>query len=766
MADLLTMPGTTSSYVEVAVHEPVHQLYTYKLPADLDHLEVGNIVEVPFGRRQAKACVIRRFAELPPELAKVRIKAVTREVTPGFALAPDVLQLALWIASYYMAPPGDCCACVSFVGLNDIAAQTVKRYLITREGFDTIAGDGAEASAGEQAKPVRLGKMQRATLEFLAERRGSLATASDIHEATNASLATIKSLAAHGWVDEVIHEVSRPDSYDRPDATEASLSFSDEQRTAFDRIAEKMDARTPTTFLLHGVTGSGKTEVYLQAIRRALDSGGEAIVLVPEIALTPQTVERFRRRFGDIVGVYHSRLTLGQKFDLWRDVVSGHIKIMVGARSALFTPFQNIRVIVVDEEHEMTYKQDSSPRYHARDIAIKRAHDCGAVCVLGSATPAIESYYKAQTGKFELLTLKERIDAKPLPPVTVVDMAAEVRDDDNPEFIGRALFAAMGEALGRREQVLLFLNRRGFFNFLICLQCHEATKCLHCDVALTHHKIMNKLMCHYCGREYVIPKQCRNCESTELGMVGLGTERLEEIVQQTFSSARVIRLDLDTTRKREAWMHAWKTLQDGEVDIILGTQMIAKGLHLENVTVVGLPLADGAFYQPDFRATERGFALMTQVAGRAGRGSKPGRVYLQTYVPNHYAVMYAQAHDYIGFYNKEIRVREVLRFPPHYRLIAILGIGKKEEDTADLIKEYTRLLKKHAHRHGDQIQVLGPSPAPLSRINDNYRWRVLLRSKTQSLMREVLSRATADFQDVKGKSTVQIIVDVDPMDLL
>lgn len=748
--------GGAPRYVEVAVHEPVFQLYTYSLPADLSDLQPGCVVEVPFGLRHTRACVIRVLEELPPALAGVKMKAVLRQVTPGFFLSADILKLALWISSYYMAPPGDCCSCVSFVGLNDIAAQTVKRFLITTEGFEAL----------DEAKPVRMGPVQRQALSYLAAQQGRLATASEIAEETGASLATLKSLVGRGWAEEFVQAVRREDDYGRRKGDQPELPLSDEQRTAFDAIAAQMDARAPATFLLHGVTGSGKTEVYLQSIRKALDAGGEAIVLVPEISLTPQTVDRFRRRFGDVVGVYHSRLTLGQKFDLWRDVESGHVKIMVGARSALFTPFPNLKIVVVDEEHELTYKQDSSPRYHARDVAIKRAHDCNAVCVLGSATPAVETFFKAKEGKFHLLSLYERIDAKPLPPVTVVDMGNEVREEGNPEFIGRQLFAAMGQALDRKEQVLLFLNRRGFFNFLVCLQCHEAAKCLHCDVALTHHKVMNKLMCHYCGREYVIPKQCSHCESPELGMIGLGTERLEEIVQQTFSSARVIRLDLDTTRKREAWMEAWKVMESGEVDIILGTQMIAKGLHLENVTVVGLPMADGAFYQPDFRATERGFALMTQVAGRAGRGSKPGRVFLQTYVPDHYAVVYAQSHDYIGFYNKEVRVREVLRFPPHYRLIAVLGIGKKEQETADLIKEYTRLLKKHAHRYGDDVQVLGPSPAPLSKINDNYRWRVLLRSRKQSLMRETLARASDEFQDVKGKSTVQLIVDVDPMDLL
>jgi primosomal protein N' (replication factor Y) len=743
-------------YVEVAVHEPVFQLYTYALSPDLSHLTVGSIVEIPFGRRKTRGCIVSRLDRLPDGLSGVKIRKVFWEVTPGFTIAPDILQLALWISKYYIAPPGDCCSCVSFIGLNDIAAQTVKRYLVTDKGLRAAQGD----------HPIKMGQKQRVALEFLAAQQGKLVTVEDIHSATGASLATIKSLVARDWAEDFVHEINRRDDYDRQTGTEAELPLSAEQVLSFQRITKRMDASEPATFLLHGVTGSGKTEIYLQAIRKALTMGSEAVVLVPEIALTPQTVDRFRRRFGDVVGVYHSGLTLGQKFDLWRNVISGRIKIMVGARSALFTPFQNLRVIVVDEEHEMTYKQDSSPRYHARDIAIKRAHDVNAVCILGSATPAIESYFKAQSGKFELLSLTERIDGKPMPPVTVVDMTQEVRDEDNPEFLSRVLYDAIGKTLERKEQVLLFLNRRGFFNFVICLQCHEAVKCQHCDVALTHHRIYNKLMCHYCGREYVIPKQCGSCESDELNMIGLGTERLEQIVQQTFSSARVMRLDLDTTRKRNAFMEAWKVLEKGEIDIILGTQMIAKGIHLENVTVVGLPLADGAFYQPDFRATERAFGLMTQVAGRAGRGEKPGRVYLQTYVPHHYAVLYAQSHDYLGFYRKEVRVREVLRFPPHSRLIAVLGIGKKEEETADMVKEYTRILKKHAMALDDKVQVLGPSPAPLSKINDNYRWRVLLRSKEQSLMRRVLSRAAEEFSEVKGKSHVQLIVDVDPMDLL
>lgn len=744
------------TYAEVAVNEPVFQLFTYVLAEELGQCGVGTIVEVPFGRKTSRGCVVRIFTDLPDDLTKMKIRAVIRQVTPGFVVQQQILELALWMSRYYLSPPGDACACVSFIGFNDIASQTVKRYLLTDEGHRVL----------HMERPVKLGAKQAAALEYLAQNTSTLSTLSEISSGSGAALSTINSLVKHGWIEEFVQEAERSDDYEHGRASEGDLPLSEEQETVFGSISDAMDRSHPTTFLLHGVTGSGKTEIYLQAIRKALLMGGQAIVLVPEISLTPQTVNRFRSRFGDVVGVYHSRLTVGQKFDLWKSVSGGRVKIMVGARSALFTPFENLRVVVVDEEHEMTYKQDSSPRYHARDMAIKMATDCKAVCILGSATPSIESYYKAKAGKFHLLNLHQRIDGRPLPPVTVVDLAEEVREEGNPEFLSKELLTAMQSALAAHEQVLLFLNRRGFFNFVVCLSCKEAIKCKHCDVALTHHRITNILMCHYCGREYVIPRKCCACESEELNMIGLGTERLEDIVAQHFQSARIMRLDLDTTRKRNSFLEAWKVLESGEVDIILGTQMIAKGLHLENVTVVGLPLTDGAFYQPDFRAAERAFALMTQVAGRAGRGKKSGRVFLQTYVPDHYAVKFAQSHDYIGFYNKEIRVREVLRFPPHYRLIALLATGKKEDETAELVKTFAALLKKHAHRYDGKVTVLGPAPAPLRKINDSFRWRILLRSTDQASMRQIIANSTADFQDVKGKSQIQLLVDIDPVDLL
>lgn len=712
-------------------------------------LQVGSIVEVPFSGRTARGCVLE-FAAEHPEGPLRKLKPIAKHLSPEYRLEPELIQLALWIADYYLSPPGDALSTASFIGFNDVAVQSEMRYRLAPQ---------ADIQTG------RLGAKQKAVLALLQQRGGSV-TSSEIALVTGANAATLHRLVETGLILTEQQTIQRADDYGPLPDADVALRLNKTQQAVFAYVSEAMDRRQPRTFLLHGVTGSGKTEIYLQAIRKALDEGGEAIVLVPEISLTPQTVDRFRRRFGNIVGVYHSRLTLGQKFDLWRSVKSGYTKILVGARSAIFTPFENLRVVVVDEEHENSYKQDSSPRYHARDVAIKRAHDSGAVVVLGSATPSVETYYKAQSGKFQLLTLPERIDVKPMPPIRVIDMTLEAKENRNPDLFSEPLRTAIETTLSRGEQVLLFLNRRGFFNFMICMECNTPVRCKHCDATLTMHRPKNMLLCHYCGREYVPPKKCPDCENPEMSLLGTGTQRVEEHVQQLFPKARVIRMDLDTTRKRNAFLDAWRRIERGEVDIILGTQMIAKGIHLENVTLVGVPLADVSLFQPDFRAAERAFSVLTQVAGRAGRGDKPGQVILQTYVPHHYAIHFAQTHDYIGFYQKEIRVRQVLRFPPHYRLMGVLATGKDEEDTAGLFKEFSRMLRNAAFRFQDEVMVLGPVPAPIARINDEYRWRVLLRGRDHRLMRDVLQAALDRFAEYPGKSKIQLITDVDPMDLL
>ncbi|MBX7246462.1 MAG: primosomal protein N', partial [Candidatus Sumerlaeaceae bacterium] len=603
-------------YATVAVSEPVMSTYSFGVPDDLaGKLRIGSLVEVGFAGRTARGCVVELTDSLPQGISPARLKPVIRVITPEFAIPGDIVQLALWMADYYLSPPGDALNCASFIGLNDISEKTLLSYCLAPDW---------EIRAGERKLTVK----QRAVVETLAAQENTPMGAAELGELANVGRSVIMKLLEYGVLCEIESVSDRGDDYGAAPQRDKPLAFNFRQQEAFETIVRQIETREPAVFLIHGVTGSGKTEVYLQAIASALDAGGDAIVLVPEISLTPQAVDRFRSRFGSVVGVYHSKLTLGQKFDLWRRVESGSCRIMVGARSALFTPFRNLRIIVIDEEHETSYKQDSSPRYHARELAIERSRRCGASVILGSATPSVESFYRAKCGEFRLLSLPDRIDERPMPEVRLIDMTREARDERNPGIFSGALEAAMNEALSRGEQVLLFLNRRGFFNFVVCMSCNSVVRCEHCDVSMTHHKFRDRLICHFCNRETQIPAICPDCGHNELSLIGLGTQRVEDEVKKRYPDKQVIRMDLDTTRQRTAFMDAWRRIESGEIDIILGTQMIAKGFHLENVTVVGVPLADVSLFQPDFRSAERAFSLLTQVAGRAGRGDKPGVVML------------------------------------------------------------------------------------------------------------------------------------------
>ena len=746
-------PRAFASYASVAVGEPVDQPYTYGVPDTLAaDLRLGSIVTVPFGRRRTSGCVVGLSPTPPDDFDPAKIRAVAEVLTPDYSVDADIVDLALWMAEQTMSPPGEALSCASFLGFTDISAKTA----ITL----ALAPDAAERAAA-----LKLTPRQKTAIECLAAAGAPMAPKA-VTEACGAGAAVLKRLISDGIVERRIESRERADDYGPPPPPDTALALTADQASATAALAASVATAHHEVFLLHGVTGSGKTEVYLQAIAAALAAGGDAICLVPEISLTPQAVARFRSRFGDLVGVYHSRLTLGQKFDLWRRLESGRCRVMVGARSAVFAPMRNLRIIVVDEEHEASYKQDTSPRYHARRLALERARRAGAVAVLGSATPSVESYHRAREGVYHLLELPDRVDGRPLPTVRVVDMSTQLRDEANPSFFSVPLRAAIAAALDAHDMVLLFLNRRGFFNFLVCLECHGVVRCPHCDVSLTYHKPINKLMCHYCNRESAPPAACPTCGHEELTAVGLGTQRLEEEVRHAYPKARVVRLDLDTTRHRTAFIDAWRGIEKGEADIILGTQMIAKGIHLENVTVVGVPLADVSLFQPDFRSAERAFSLLTQVAGRAGRGERPGEVFIQTYVPHHYAVKFAQTHDYKGFFAKEIRVREVLRFPPFHELVSVLATGTDAARTSTLMREFARILRSRAFVSGGKMVVLGPAPAPLGKIDDRYRWRLLLRGPDLARMRAALRQALLAFASVPGKSAVQLTIDVDPQDLL
>lgn len=740
---------TPKLYADVAVDEPVDGLFTYEVPPLLESsARAGRLVVVPFGKRRVRGCIVSLKSTVDA-LPLGKIRPIERVITPEFLLDHGSFDLARWMSEYYLAPFGQTLACVSFIGFNEVSSKTQRRLCLVEKDI----------------APTQLTPKQAAVVKWL-KNRGGEASAEELRSSLGVSDSVLRRLFSAGileWREEV---VERHDDYPGRLEAEAPLELTHAQRQVLQAVKSQLDLRKHRTFLLHGVTGSGKTEIYLQAIAHAVEQGGSAIVLVPEISLTPQTVDRFRRRFGELVGVYHSRLTLGQKFDLWLRIEKGQCRILIGARSAVFAPLQNLRIIIVDEEHEPTYKQDTAPRYHARDVAIVHAHLKDAAVLLGSATPSVETYHKAVTGKFELLTLKERIDGRPLPPISIIDLTEKVQMEQETALLVPEVVAAMKAALADGNQVLVFLNRRGFFNFVICLECKRSLSCEHCDVALTYHKVGDRLVCHYCGFSQRRPTTCPYCENSELSMVGVGTQRIEEELARLFPEKRLLRIDFDTMRRRTAHIETWEKICRREVDIIIGTQMIARGIHVEGIALVVVPLADVSLFQPDFRAAERAFSLLTQVAGRAGRGDSPGKVMIQTYVPYHYAVRYAQNHDYAGFFEKEIRVRKVLRFPPFSRLIAFLGVGSDPEISEDLFRQFVGILKDLAYPHRDQITVLGPTPAPLQKLEGKYRWRALMRGDHATEMRKITRQAIEAFSKTRGHSKIQIVVDVDPYDLL
>ncbi|MDQ3309846.1 MAG: primosomal protein N', partial [Gemmatimonadota bacterium] len=523
----------------------------------------------------------------------------------------------------------------------------------------------------------------------------------------------------------------------------------------------------PGTFLLRGVTGSGKTLVYIELLREVVERQGRtAIVLVPEIALTPQTVGRFRAVFGDQVAVLHSALSDGERLDEWRSLRSGDKRIVVGARSAVFAPLADLGAIVVDEEHESSYKQGEAPRYHAREVAVVRAHMEGAVCVLGSATPSLESWSAASAGKYTLLELPERVGGRPLPPIRVVDLRAE-RGASPVAVLSAELVDAIGARLQREEQTILLLNRRGYATFVQCRDCGGVWHCPHCNVSLTYHRRRSRLVCHYCFHEEAAPERCNACGGSDLGFRGIGTEQVERLVGEQFPSARIARMDVDTTSGKWGHHRILQRVERGEVDILLGTQMIAKGLDFPNVTLVGVVNADVGINLPDFRATERTFQLLTQVAGRAGRGVKGGEVFIQTALPGHYAVTCATGHDFLGFAVRELEARAEPSYPPFSRLVNVVVSGLDEIATQEAADRAVRWLDGLLReRRIDQVTVLGPAPCPVDRIRQRWRWHFLLRSRRSALLGEVARFFATRFELPRGKHDLRLAVDRDPVALL
>jgi primosomal protein N' (replication factor Y) len=577
------------------------------------------------------------------------------------------------------------------------------------------------------------------------------------------SAASVSSLVKKGLV-EVFDEAVRRD----PLANSVSLpaeefTLTPAQSSVLEKIQEQVSTETYGAFLLHGVTGSGKTEIYIRAMHAALERGRSAMMLVPEIALTPVFSQRLRSHFGDRVAIFHSSLQRGERFDEWTRVRNGDARVVIGTRSAVFAPVQNLGLIVVDEEHESTYRQQESPYYNARDTAIVRAQKESATVVLGSATPSLESFYNARAGKYRLLTLPERIAARPMATARIIDMRNVFMRHAKPKVFSDELLEAIQETHQRGEQSIILLNRRGYSSFILCRSCGETIQCPNCDVTLTYHRSERVIVCHYCNHRKGVPKVCPSCGKKYIYYVGEGTEQLEEMLTQLFPALRVARIDRDTTARRRVFEQSLSDFSAGKIDTLVGTQMLAKGHDFPNVTLVGVVSVDAGLALPDFRSAERTFQLITQVAGRAGRGDRPGRVLIQTYHPYHYALRHACAQDYEGFYNEEVHYRQNHSYPPFVSLASLLvhgpDLGRVRADSLELRKQLD------AANEGRKCRILGPAPAPLSRLKGEHRFQLLLKSRSRRSLREVADAALKSVSE-NGVNLRSVNLEIDPVSIM
>jgi len=549
--------------------------------------------------------------------------------------------------------------------------------------------------------------------------------------------------------------------YDRDFKKTYKKSLTEEQNNAIKPIHYAIEHNINETFLLYGVTGSGKTEIYLQAIDNVINKGQEAIVLVPEIALTPQMVEQFKGRFGERVAVMHSALSIGEKYDEWLKIRRGEVQVVVGARSAIFAPFKNLGIIIIDEEHEGTYKQEDTPRYHARDVAIERARINNCPVVLGSATPTLESFARAEKSVYTLLTLSKRTNNKPMPNVDVVDMRAELHSGNRTMF-SSTLIDKMKLAISKNEQVVLLLNRRGYSNFALCRDCGHVEQCPNCDISLTYHKGHNSLKCHYCSYEMTMPNKCPACTSDLISFFGTGTERVEEALKKLLPTLKIIRMDVDTTRRKGAHERLLNKFSAGEADVLLGTQMIAKGLDFENVTLVGVLAADSMLHLPDFRAAEKTFQLLTQVSGRAGRHSLDGEVIIQSYTPEHYSINLASNYNFPAFYKKEMQMRRAFQYPPYVYLALITITDVNLNKVIEISKRFTEKLIMIL---SNKSIVLGPTPSPIARIKKRYRYQIIIKYRFEDNLQRKINAVKNEFNN-ELKKDLQILIDINPNQLM
>ena len=732
------------------------KLLHYRVPDSLvEDVQVGALVRVPIMHRMHLGIVGE--VGTPVDFPLEKLKPLAQVVYPFPALPADLLQLARWMAGYY--------AC----GLDTVIETMLPAPVRHGAGvkYEKWLSIAARLSAEDLEKLTKRAPQQAKLYQFLAQQfrpqKKSL-----VLDRLGLTAAVSTGLVKRGVLAEEARRVERiayADDWGTGEiVASAPPTLNAEQQAAVDSVVGELGHQKFSVTLLHGVTGSGKTEVYLHAIQEVLRTGGSVIFLVPEVALTPQTVARLRGRLEAIAPnhravVWHSHLSEGERFDGWLALATGEARIVVGARSAIFAPMHNLRLIVVDEEHEPAYKQDETPRYHGRDLAVMRAKLASAICLLGSATPSLETYSNALAGKYRLVQLTQRVDARQLPHIDVVDMRIEIMRSRGITTLSRRLVNAMQARFEKREQTILFINRRGYSSSMQCSECGHVEECTHCSIAMTYHRTDEQLRCHLCGAEKPAPLACPKCRSVKIRWRGLGTQRVEEAVRRVLPRARIERMDTDTMSKKNRFRQVLSEFRAGKIEILVGTQMIGKGLDFPNVTLVGLVDADISMHVPDFRANERTFQLLVQVAGRAGRGDRSGEVVVQTFTPQAEAIQFSRHADYLGFAESELKMRRDFQYPPFRHLIHHIFRGPNPEKLSFFSEQWARLVEKEL---GDKVELRGPAPAPIEKIKDEYRYQLWYFTHHVGRAVTELSRLRAGF--AWPDDMVQVL-DIDPVNL-
>ena len=741
------MSCKVEKYARVVINIPVNKVFHYSIPEEIkDQIKVGSLVNVPFGRRYLIGYCVGFTGKSDIQNIK-DIKSVTDN---NISADDGMLRITKWISDYYCCSWGEALdAVIPGSVKNSLTAKPVKLVKLLEEISSTkheidriLKKSPAQARILEALTEIKDEISVKDLLNIAKSNRSSL---SKLEER---NLVIIKTTSPSEKIENrhvILKDVTRPD-------------LSDEQQKAVDVIDAKLKENSFNVILLQGVTGSGKTEVYLRAIELAVSLDLCSIVLVPEIALTPQTIRYFKTRFEN-VAVMHSNLLESDRKRQWKSIKNGTVNVVVGTRSAIFAPVKRLGVVIVDEEHESTFKQENVPRYHGRDVGIMRAMYNDALVILGSATPSLESYYNAIRGKYIHVLMKKRIGKMTVPCVDIVNMEDEARQTKRYCYISRHLERCMRHALVENGQIILFLNRRGFAPFINCKRCGFVLKCKNCDISLTYHKANNNMVCHYCSIEQLPPKDCPECAMPDIKYQGFGTERVEDEIKRKFPDQVVLRMDSDTMKKRGSHEKAFVEFENGKADILLGTQMIAKGLDFANVTLVGVISADTTLNIPDFRSSERTFQLLAQVSGRAGRGVKEGRVIIQAFNTKHYSIQHALKTDYEGFAMEELSFRRQLNYPPYGRIIRILFMGTVEENVKEKATVLTNKLKRFGRERGMTVDILGPVQASISRIKNKFRWHTILKAPKSCSLHSVIDYISSD---LSGSGGVQSIVDVDP----